>query len=251
MFPAGSADFTKYLKRSEMERQFDLQIAKLKRKILKMCSLVDEQVELAIKAVDDEREDLIDIVMQRDIKVDQYDVKIDRICQKIIALNQPVALDLRLIMSALTINTNLERIGDIAVNIVENFSLLKKKPEFLSRTRYGEMTKLVKEMLRNSIDSFIQNDPKLAQKVIQTDQLLDNYNVENHQILKSVMKENRDDIDAAVAVLVISRQLERLGDHATNIAEDVFFIVEAQMIKHKYEKYLFSDDEDDDEDEDN
>ncbi len=112
------------------------------------------------------------------------------------------------------------------------------------------MTKLVKEMIRNSIDSFIQQDAKLAQKVIQTDEMLDNYNRENHKILKDVMKENSESIDSAVALLVMSRQLERMGDHATNIAEDVFFIVEAQMIKHKYEKFFFSDDsEDDDENE--
>lgn len=233
-----------------MERQFDVQIEKLKKKILKMCSLVDEQVENAIKAIDEENIEIANQVIERDDKVDKYDVKIEKVCQKIIALNQPVAMDLRLIISALTINTNLERIGDIAVNLCENFLVLKEKPDFINRTHYYEMTKLVKEMIRNSIDSFIQQDAKLAQKVIQTDEMLDNYNRENHKILKDVMKENSESIDSAVALLVMSRQLERMGDHATNIAEDVFFIVEAQMIKHKYEKFFFSDDsEDDDENE--
>ena len=102
-------------------------------------------------------------------------------------------------------------------------------------------------MIRNAIDSFIRNDPKLAEKVISTDASLDKYNVENHQILIELMKEDVKNIEPAVALLVMSRQLERLGDHATNIAEDVFFIVEAQMIKHKYEKYIFADDNDDDE----
>jgi phosphate transport system protein len=104
-------------------------------------------------------------------------------------------------------------------------------------------------MIRNAIDSFIENDAKLAQKVIQTDDILDNYNIENHKLLIEIMKQSPDNVEAAVALLVICRQMERLGDHATNIAEDVFFIVEAQMIKHKYEKYLFSE-ESDDEDED-
>jgi phosphate transport system protein len=154
-------------------------------------------------------------------------------------------------MSAITINTNLERIGDIAVNIAENFLILKSKPDFISRTKYSEMAKLVKEMIRNAIDSFIQNDPKLAQKVIQTDPIIDSYNIENHQILIELMKEDPGNIEPAVALLVISRQLERLGDHATNVAEDVYFIVEAQMIKHKYEKFIMEDnpDEDDDDDE--
>ena len=235
-----------------MERQFDIQIEKLKKKILKMCSLVDEQVEFSIKAIDENDHELAKLVIERDVKVDKYDVKIEKICQKIFALNQPVAMDLRLIMSAITINTNLERIGDIAVNIAENFLILKSKPDFISRTKYSEMAKLVKEMIRNAIDSFIQNDPKLAQKVIQTDPIIDSYNIENHQILIELMKEDPGNIEPAVALLVISRQLERLGDHATNVAEDVFFIVEAQMIKHKYEKFIMEDnpDEDDDDDDD-
>ena len=233
-----------------MERQFDLQIEKLKKKILKMCSLVDEQVEYAVKAVEADDEELVKLVIERDNKVDKYDLKIDKICQKIIALNQPVAMDLRLIMSALTINNNLERIGDIAVNVVENYNFLKKGRDLIKKTKFSEMSKVVKEMLRNSIDSFIQNDPKLAQKVIQTDQIIDNYNIENHNILIDAMKEDPDNIEAAVALIVISRQLERLGDHATNIAEDVFFIVEAQMIKHKYEKYIFSEEDNDDDEDD-
>jgi phosphate transport system protein len=232
-----------------MERQFDQQMEKLKKRILKMCSLVDEQVENAIKCIEEEDHELAKLVIQRDDKVDKYDLKIDKICQKIIALNQPVAMDLRLIMSALTINNNLERIGDIAVNIAENFLILKKKPAFLERTHVVQMFKVGKEMIRTSIDSFVNNDPKLAQKVIETDNIMDNYNIENHQILISIMKESNDNIEPAVAVLVISRMLERMGDHATNIAEDVFFIVEAQLIKHKYEKFLFSDDADEEEDE--
>ncbi len=231
-----------------MERQFEIQIDKLKKKILKMCSLVDEQVEYAVRAIESDDDELINTVIERDNKVDKYDVKIDKICQKIIALNQPVAMDLRLIMSALTINTNLERIGDIAVNLVENYKFLRGKRELIKRTKFPEMSKIAREMLRNSIDSFIQNDPKLAQKVIQTDPIIDSYNIDNHNIIIDIMKEDMSNIEAGVALIVISRLFERLGDHATNISEDVFFIVEAQMIKHKYEKYLFSEDDDDDED---
>jgi phosphate transport system protein len=235
-----------------MERQFDIQLEKLRKKVLKMSSLVDEQVDLAIKAIETEDLELAKSVIEKDTKVDKYDLKIEKICQKVIALNQPVAMDLRLVISALTINTNLERIGDMAVNISENFLLLKKKPDFIDRTHYREMASLAKEMIKNSIDAFIRDDAKLAQKVIQTDQKLDALNIENHKILVDIMKEKVDNIEPAVKLLVISRQLERLGDHATNIAEDVYFIVEAQMIKHKYEKFIFSEiDEEDDESEEN
>lgn len=228
-----------------MERLLDEHLEKLKTRIIKMCSLVDEQVQSAIKAVEEENLDLANIVIERDKKVNKYDVKIDKICQKIFALAQPVAMDLRYIMSSLTINSNLERIGDIAVNIAENVVLIQKKPEFYHNTKLEEMFNLTKRMLKNSIDAFIGGNPELAKEVILTDDIVDKLNVENHQILKSIMKQSPDNIEGAVALLVISRELERLADHSTNIAEDVFFIVEAQLIKHKYEKYLFGDEKED------
>ncbi|HRP94284.1 MAG TPA: PhoU domain-containing protein, partial [Ignavibacteriaceae bacterium] len=117
-----------------MQRLLDEHLEKLKTRVLKMCSLVDEQVQFAIKAVEDDNLELAQSVIDRDKKVNKYDVKIDKICQKIFALAQPVAMDLRYIMSSLTINSNLERIGDIAVNIAENIILIKKKPEFYANT---------------------------------------------------------------------------------------------------------------------
>jgi phosphate transport system protein len=232
-----------------MERLFDIQIEKLKTRLIKMCSLVDEQVEFAIRAMEEENIELAQLVVDRDKKVDKFDVKIEKICQKIFALNQPVAMDLRLIMSSLTIDNNLERIGDIAVNIAESFLILKKKPAFIDKTKFMEMSKIAKEMVKDSIDAFIENNAKLAQKVIKTDDLLDELNRENHKILIEIMKEKVAYIEPAVHLLVTSRQMERMGDHATNIAEDVYFIVEAQLIKHKYEKYLMSDEEDEEESE--
>ena len=232
-----------------MERLFDIQIEKLKTRLIKMCSLVDEQVEFAIRSMEEENIELAQLVVDRDKKVDKFDVKIEKICQKIFALNQPVAMDLRLIMSSLTIDNNLERIGDIAVNIAESFLILKKKPAFIDKTKFMEMSKIAKEMVKDSIDAFIENNAKLAQKVIKTDDLLDELNRENHKILIEIMKEKVAYIEPAVHLLVTSRQMERMGDHATNIAEDVYFIVEAQLIKHKYEKYLMSDEEDEEESE--
>lgn len=232
-----------------MERHFDQQLDKLKTKIIKMCSLVDEQVEFVIKALEEENKELAQLVIQRDVKVDKYDLKIDKICQKIFALNQPVAMDLRLIMSALTINSNLERIGDIAVNIADSFLIAGRKPSFYSRLKIFEMSKVVTEMIKNAIDSFIESNAPLAKKVIETDDILDEMNRHNHKALIEIMKEDKNNIEEAVSYLVITRMLERMGDHATNIAEDVYFIVEAQMIKHNYEKYIFNGDEKDEDDE--
>jgi phosphate transport system protein len=109
------------------------------------------------------------------------------------------------------------------------------------------MFTIVQQMLKNAIDSFIGENAELAKKVILSDDIIDKMNAENHIILKEIMKQSANYIEPAVALLVISRELERLADHTTNIAEDVFFIVEAQMIKHKYEKYLFTQDEEEEE----
>jgi phosphate transport system protein len=229
-----------------MQRLLDEHLEKLKTRILKMCSLVDEQFQLAVKAVEEENLDIAKLVIERDVKVDKYDLKIEKICQKIFALSQPVAMDLRLIMSSMTLNTDLERIGDISVNIVENILMIKNKPDFYNRTKLPEMFSLTKEMLKNAIDAYINGNAELAKKVIISDDQVDKLNAENHSILKAIMKESPDNIEAAVALLVISRELERVADHSTNIAEDVFFIVEAQLIKHKYEKYIFGEEEADD-----
>lgn len=230
-----------------MQRLLDEHLDKLKTRIIKMCSLVDEQVGFAIKSVEEENLELAGTVIELDKKVNKFDVKIDKICQKIFALSQPVAMDLRYIMSSLTINSNLERIGDIAVNISENILLIQKKPAFYNQTKIAEMFTIVQQMLKNAIDSFIGENAELAKKVILSDDIIDKMNAENHIILKEIMKQSANNIEPAVALLVISRELERLADHTTNIAEDVFFIVEAQMIKHKYEKYLFTQDEEEEE----
>jgi phosphate transport system protein len=230
-----------------MERLLDEHIDKLKTRVIKMCSLVDEQVQSAIKAVEDEDLELAKQVIEKDNKVDKYDNKIDKICQRIFALTQPVAMDLRLIMSSLTINNNLERIGDIAVNIAEYALMIQKKPSFIHQTKLEEMFKVVKQMLKDSIDSYIGGNETLAKSVIETDDHLDKLNFDNHKILIEIMKQNPNNIEPAVALLVMSRQIERLGDHCTNIAEDVFFIVEAHLVKHKYEKYLFDDEKEEEE----
>ena len=231
-----------------MERVIDEYIEKLKTRVIKMCSLVDEQVQSAIKSVEDENLELAQQVIERDNKVDKYDNKIDKICQKIFALTQPVAMDLRLIMSSLTINNNLERIGDIAVNIAEYIKMIGKKPSFFKQTNLEEMFILTKKMLKDSIDAYIAGDEKLAKSVIESDDRLDQLNFNNHNILIEIMKQSTDNIEPGIALLVTSRQLERLGDHCTNIAEDVFFIVEARLVKHKYEKFLFADEKDDNDD---
>jgi len=219
-----------------MERPFDTQLEKLQTKLIKMCSLVDEQVEFSIRAVEEENENIAVLVLERDHKVDKYDVKIESICYKLFALNQPVAMDLRMIMSALKINADLERIGDLSVNIARNSIEIKTKPEFFSRTRFSETAAIAREMIRNSIDSFIEKDANLARNVLATDDKLDELVKENRQILINIMKEKADFVENGMRYHSIFQALERLGDHATNIAEEVYFIVKAESIKHRSEE---------------
>ena len=178
-----------------MERLLDEHIEKLKTRVIKMCSLVDEQVQSAIRAVEEENLELAKEVIEKDNKVDKYDNKIDKICQKIFALTQPVAMDLRLIMSSLTINNNLERIGDIAVNVAEYIKMIGKKPTFFKQTNLEEMFTLTKKMLKDSIDAYIAGDEKLAKSVIESDDKLDQLNFDNHKILIDIMKQDSDNIE--------------------------------------------------------
>ena len=220
-----------------MERLFDIQIDKLKTKLIKMCSLVDEQVEFAIRAVEENNSTLADIVEDRDSRVDKFDIKIEKICQKMFALNQPVAMDLRLIMSALKINANLERIGDIAVNIALDSKDLQCTPDFFPRLHFNEIAGIARSMIKMAIDSFISNDIDLAKKVITSDDKLDDLVREDSKLIKEIMKEKTENIEPGLIFYSVFQELERLGDHATNIGEEVYFIMKAQLIKHSNEDF--------------
>lgn len=232
-----------------MERHFEQQLEKLKTRLIKMCSLVDEQVEFAFRSIEEGNIELAKLVIERDNKVDKYDIKVDKICQRLLALSQPVATDLRLIMSALSINSNLERMGDIAVNIAKRASYFKDKPVFFSRIQFSELAAVAKESVHSSIDSFIDNNAELAKKVMKSDNIIDEMTKARSELLITIMKENPEIIEPAVKLYSMMYQIERLGDHSTNIAETVYFIVEAQMIKHRYEEILFQDDASEDEEE--
>jgi len=230
-----------------MERIIDNQLAKLKKRLIKMGSLVEEQVGGAIRSLYNEDLELANQIIRGDEKVDKFDRKIEKTCQKVLALNQPVAMDLRLLMSAMSLDMNLERMGDNAVGMAKYIIEMKKKPSFFDQTKFKEMSELAKKLVKNSIDSFVDFNADYAKEVIELDSSLDSLTETNRQIIIDVMKRDLANIEAGVAMLGISRLMERLGDLSKNIAEDVIFIVEANLIKHKYEKYLFADDDDDDE----
>jgi phosphate transport system protein len=203
-----------------------------------MSGFVEKQVDTVINGIELNDLKIIEAVIYNDKIVNKYDLKIEKTCMKIFALNQPVASDLRWIMSSFSINNRLEFIGDLAVSIAESFQKLGHKPVFYNRLKFQEIFDIIKVMLRDSFKSFIEKDTKLAESVIRTDNILDKLNQKNNKILADIMKENPTNVELALVLYDISNFCELIGDNASSIAEDVFFIVDAMLIRHNYEKYL-------------
>ena len=215
-----------------MPRHFEIELDQLRTNIIKMGSLVDEQIDLATMALLESNVERARLVIDRDRKVDEFDNLIDSQCERIFALTQPVATDLRLIMAALKINHELERMGDIAVNIAERAISLQYHLELLRKSRVIEMSSIAREMVKHAIDSFVNNDPALAREILPKDDLVDNLNKDIFHFLVAEMKTNPEIIEPAAHIIVLSRHLERLADHATNISEDVVYLVDAKIVKH-------------------
>ena len=171
-------------------------------------------------------------MIDRDDEVDKFDLKIDKHCQRIFALTQPVAFDLRLIMSSLMINSDLERMGDISVNVAERVKVLKGHAELLRKMRVNEMAEKVRKIVKMSIDCFVNGDAELAKSVINFDEEIDNLDRLIFNLLTEEMKINNNIIVPCCHILSLVTNIERLSDHATNIAEDVIFLIDAKMVKH-------------------
>ncbi len=215
-----------------MPRHFEIELDELRTNIIKMGSIVDEQIEWAIDAILHGNLDRIPMITERDTKVDHFDILIDTQCARIFALTQPVAVDLRLIMAALKINHELERIGDIAVNLAERATPLQGHSELLGRIQIKDMAERARRMTKLSIDSFVNNDPESARSVVREDDTVDEM---NRMVFYELVREMKADpalIEPATHIIILSRHLERLADHATNIAEDVIFLVDAKIVKH-------------------
>lgn len=216
-----------------MYQYLEEELDQLRTRIIKMGSLVEEQIELAFKALYEQNLELANIVIDRDDKVDKYDVKIDKQCQRIFALTQPVAIDLRLIMSAMNINNDLERMGDIAVNIAERVMNFISYQDLLERIELPDMTKKVQSIVKGAIDSFVNNDAEMAADIIKLDRVIDKAYEDIFDKLIHEMSENKELIKPCSHAITLLKNIERLADHSTNIAEDVIFLVDAKIIKHR------------------
>lgn len=205
----------------------------LHRDILSMCANVEEMIYIAVQGLSQPSAELGTDLLERDKFIDRMDVKIEEDCLKILALHQPVAIDLRRITTVMKITGELERVADLAVNIAERACSLMNIESMNVPARLQEMAKNTLEMLHHSIDSYVELDSQLAQQVIQEDSRIDQMNRGIILELTELMQTNNHHVEAGLHLFSSSRHIERIADHATNIAEDVVYLVEGEIVRHR------------------
>jgi phosphate transport system protein len=214
-------------------RHFQEELEQLKTRLLEMGGLAEERVRLAVKGLVDRDHDLIDqVLIGGDEPVNNLHIEIDGRCFTLLALYQPMAADLRTIVAAVKINTDLERVGDLAVNIGEAARRYSSHPAVKKLIDIPRMATIAQTMLRDSLDAFVRKDVDLAQQVLNEDDRLDSLKTQIFRELLTYMLQDPSTIEPALDLILVSRHLERIGDHATNIAEDVIFIVSAKDVRH-------------------
>lgn len=221
-----------------MRRHLQKEIDSLKKKILTMSSIIEDMVYLVTKSILERDSRMAQLIIERDEEVDNMEVEIEEECLKVLALHQPVAIDLRFIISALKINNDLERIGDLAVNIAERAVFIARQSDCECREfDFTEMAKKAEGMLSRSIDAFVNLDMKGAKRVRAEDNEIDEMNRDFFVLVKELTLAHPERITTLLHFLSVSRHLERIADHATNIAEDVIYLVGAEIVRHKPEVF--------------
>jgi phosphate transport system protein len=216
-----------------MQISFDEELATLKEKILLMGSKVEESIRLALKSIVDRDSRLAKKVIQSDRDINDIEIEIDEICHRLLALHQPMAGDMRFITSAMKINSDLERQGDLAVNMAERALTLNEVAPLKPFIDIPRLAGITQEMVKVSLDSLVNRDSKMARSVCERDDEVDNLNDQIIRELISYMLEDRANIKRALDLILVSRYLERIADHATNVAEDVIYMVEGKDIRHR------------------
>ncbi len=219
-----------------MERHFDEELKDLKEKLLKMATLAEEAISLAVSSLKERKEELARRVFEGEEMINLLDIQIDEECMKLLALRQPMATDLRFISSAMKIGSELERIGDQAVNIAERTLELLKLPILKPLIDIPRMAALSQQMVKDSINAFVNKDENLARNVCERDDEVDNLNDQVFRELLTYMMQDPKNIERAVGLILVGRHLERVADHATNISEDVIYYLKGKTIKHHYDK---------------
>ena len=211
---------------------FQEELDALKARLLEMGGLAEDRVRTAIDALVRRDPALVVQVLEGDGPINQFHIEIDGRCVKLLALHQPMAVDLRVILSAVKINTDLERVGDLAINIAEAASRYLGHAPVKELVDIPKMAEIAHGMLRDALDAFVRRDTALAQRVLDQDDALDALKTQVFRDLLAFMLTDPQTIEPALDLILVSRHLERIGDHATNIAEDVIFMVSAKDVRH-------------------
>ena len=211
---------------------FQEELEQLKTRLLEMGGLAEDRVRASVQALVERDSTLVDRVLAGDGPINQLHIEIDSRCFKLLALHQPMAVDLRAIVSAVKINTDLERVGDLAINIAEAARRYLRHPPVKELIDIPRMADIAQTMLRDALDAYVQRDVGMAQRVLNADDELDALKTQVFRDLLTYMLENPLTIEPSLDLILISRHLERIGDHATNVAEDVIFMVSARDVRH-------------------
>jgi phosphate transport system protein len=215
-----------------MIKHFHHELVRLKKELFTLSAMVEEALHLSVRAVMERKEEYASQVIKNDELIDSKEVDIEEECLKILALYQPVAGDLRYIIVVLKMNNDLERIGDLAVNIAHRALSLMKLPKPAALFDFSEMAKKVEEMLKQALESLVNFDASLAESVCRSDDAVDELNRQMHNRIRSEIRANIDDVESLTYYMSVSRNLERIADHTTNIAEDVVYLIEGHIIRH-------------------
>ncbi len=215
-----------------MERHFDSELQNLKTRLVEMADRVEEMIKYAVEGLKERNEEFLQRVFETEKKINLFQVENDDIALKLIALHQPAASDLRLLVTAVKISSDLERIGDQAVNISERAMDLLQEPPLKPLIDIPRMAEIVQGMVKDAITAFVQGDSTLAREVCKRDDMVDDLNDQIFRELLTYMMEDTKNVPRALKLLLVGRHLERIADHATNIGEEVYYIVEGKDIRH-------------------
>lgn len=219
-----------------MSKHLIREVDNLKTQIVSLATRVEEALRAAVKSLRTRDIGEAERVIAEDQLIDRAEVDIEEECLKIMALHQPVAIDLRVVVAILKINNDLERIGDLAVNIAERAVVLSNYPDIPTKFDFKGMGDKVQVMVRQSLDSLVGLDSELAQQVLKSDDKIDAVHREMYSQVRSEISARPDQVDYYIQLLAVSRNLERVADHATNIAEDVIYLVDGQIVRHSNRK---------------
>lgn len=214
------------------QRHLHEELDRLQSRLVGMAGMAEEMVRYAVEALQERDADKAARVVERDEGVDALEVEIDELAISLLALQQPMARDLRFITMAMKISNDLERVGDHAVNIAEEVGYILESPPFPALPEIEEMSRISTGMLTDSLDAFVRLDSRLAREIGERDERVDELGANVFRVLLTHMMEDPRRIGAGMDMFLVSRNLERIADLATNIAEDVFFLVEGRSIKH-------------------